>query len=89
MCVINSSYPQRSKRCQDILNDPRLSDPAIQKFIVDFKFFAEKLIELCNKNLESNQVYIFYCSNFNAFAISVIFDAFNYFYFRLHMLVQL
>lgn len=49
--VIRSSYSIRSKRCAEILGDPRLREPAVVKFVMDFTKLAEKLIELCNKEI--------------------------------------
>ncbi|VEN56457.1 unnamed protein product, partial [Callosobruchus maculatus] len=49
--VIKSSYPVRSKRCAEILSDPRLKSSTLTKLIRDFTSLAEKLIELCNKEI--------------------------------------
>ncbi|XP_066138403.1 serine/threonine-protein kinase ATR [Euwallacea fornicatus] len=52
--VIKSSYPIRAKRCAEILNDPRLRQEPLSRLIKDFTSLAEKLIELCNKEIPSD-----------------------------------
>lgn len=52
--VIKSSYTVRSKRCAEILNDSRLKTPSMIKLVGDFTKLAEKLIELCNKEIPDN-----------------------------------
>ncbi|XP_017770441.1 PREDICTED: serine/threonine-protein kinase atr-like [Nicrophorus vespilloides] len=52
--VIKSSYSLRSKRCNEILSDSRLKTPEMVRFITDFVKLAEKLIELCNKEIIEN-----------------------------------
>ncbi|KZC05824.1 Serine/threonine-protein kinase atr [Dufourea novaeangliae] len=47
--VINSSYPVRQRRCQEILNNPRLKTGEMLKLIKDFHKLWERLIELSNK----------------------------------------
>ncbi|XP_043511522.1 serine/threonine-protein kinase atr [Frieseomelitta varia] len=47
--VINSSYPARQKRCQEILNHSKLKTPEMIKLITDFHKLWERLIELSNK----------------------------------------
>ncbi|XP_072378347.1 serine/threonine-protein kinase ATR [Diabrotica undecimpunctata] len=49
--VIKSSYSVRSKRCAEILCDPRLKTTTLTKLVRDFTSLAEKLIELCNKEI--------------------------------------
>lgn len=49
--VIKSSYTVRSQRCAEILCDPRLKTTAFTKLVKDFTALAEKLIELCNKEI--------------------------------------
>ncbi|KAJ8944483.1 hypothetical protein NQ314_009467 [Rhamnusium bicolor] len=49
--VIKSSYAVRSKRCSEILCDIRLKTNTMSKLVKDFTGFAEKLIELCNKEI--------------------------------------
>ncbi|XP_018328651.1 serine/threonine-protein kinase ATR [Agrilus planipennis] len=49
--VIKSSYSMRSKRCNEILNDSRLRTPSLSRLINDFTKLAEKLIDLCNKEI--------------------------------------
>lgn len=49
--VIKSSYELRSKRCREILSDPRLKTPVMVKFLNDFIQLAEKLIDLTNKEI--------------------------------------
>ncbi|XP_030746712.1 serine/threonine-protein kinase ATR-like isoform X2 [Sitophilus oryzae] len=49
--VIKSSYPIRVQRCSEILNDPKLKIHTMPKLIKDFTSLAEKLIELCNKDI--------------------------------------
>lgn len=41
----------RTKRCQEVLQDQRLKTSHIMRLIYDFNRLAEKLIELCNKQL--------------------------------------
>ncbi|CAH1116639.1 unnamed protein product [Phaedon cochleariae] len=52
--VIKSSYSLRSKRCAEILCDPRLKTNTLTKLVKDFTSFAEKLIELCNKEIPTD-----------------------------------
>ncbi|KAG6794440.1 serine/threonine-protein kinase atr-like [Apis mellifera caucasica] len=47
--VINSSYPARQKRCQEILSHVKLKTPEMTKLISDFHKLWERLIELSNK----------------------------------------
>lgn len=47
--VINSSYPARQRRCQEILNNAKLKTTEMTKLIRDFHKLWEKLIELSNK----------------------------------------
>ncbi|OAD54306.1 Serine/threonine-protein kinase atr [Eufriesea mexicana] len=47
--VINSSYPARQKRCQEILSHTKLKTPEMTKLITDFHKLWERLIELSNK----------------------------------------
>ncbi|XP_071056684.1 serine/threonine-protein kinase ATR [Onthophagus taurus] len=54
MPSIKSSDAARSKRCAEILGDSRLSNASIKKLITDFTKLAEKLIELCNKEIAEN-----------------------------------
>ncbi|GJQ85421.1 hypothetical protein Trydic_g23851 [Trypoxylus dichotomus] len=49
--VIKSGYSIRSKRCAEILGDSRLKNPTMVKLVTDFTKLAEKLIELCNKEI--------------------------------------
>ncbi|XP_046813707.1 serine/threonine-protein kinase ATR isoform X1 [Vespa crabro] len=49
--VINSSYPIRQRRCQEILNHSQLKTLEMTKLIKDFNKLWEKLIELSNKNI--------------------------------------
>ncbi|XP_044272747.1 serine/threonine-protein kinase ATR-like [Tribolium madens] len=49
--VIKSSYKVRAKRCVEIFSDAKLKTATMQKLVVDFTNLAEKLIELCNKNV--------------------------------------
>lgn len=49
--VIKSSYTVRMKRCAEILSDNRLKSTALIKLVKDFTSLAEKLIELCNKDI--------------------------------------
>ena len=51
--IIKSDYPVRTKRCTEILSDGRLKNPAMAKFIGDFMKLAEKLIELCNMEIDN------------------------------------
>ncbi|KAF7269206.1 hypothetical protein GWI33_017672 [Rhynchophorus ferrugineus] len=52
--VIKSSYPIRAKRCSEILDDPKLKIHTMSKLIKDFTSLAERLIELCNKEIPSD-----------------------------------
>lgn len=52
--VFKSSYPSRVKRCTEVFQDRRLADPKIQTLINDFNSLAEKLIELTNKPIPTN-----------------------------------
>lgn len=54
MSIIKSSYAVRAKRCSEILSDSRLKTPDMSKLVSDFTNLAEKLIELCNKNIVEN-----------------------------------
>lgn len=47
--MFQSSYPIRAKRCAEILSDVRLK--SISPLVRDFTSLAEKLIELCNKEI--------------------------------------
>lgn len=47
--VINSSYPARQRRCQEILNNSKLKSGEMTKLIKDFHKLWERLIELSNK----------------------------------------
>ncbi|XP_076679651.1 serine/threonine-protein kinase atr isoform X1 [Andrena cerasifolii] len=46
--VINSSYPARQRRCQEILNNAKLKSPEMIKLIKDFHKLWERLIKLSN-----------------------------------------
>lgn len=52
--IIKSSYAVRARRCAEILNDSRLKTPDMTKLVSDFTTLAEKLIELCNKEISEN-----------------------------------
>lgn len=52
--VMKSQSTLRSKRCDEILNDARLKTTNMIKLIGDFTKLAEKLIELCNKDMPDN-----------------------------------
>ncbi|KAF5293803.1 hypothetical protein FQA39_LY03288 [Lamprigera yunnana] len=52
--IIKSRCPMRSRRCTEILNDGRLRRPDMIQLIGDFTKLAEKLIELCNKEIPEN-----------------------------------
>ncbi|XP_057666885.1 serine/threonine-protein kinase ATR-like [Diorhabda carinulata] len=52
--VIKSSYSVRSKRCAEILCDPRLKTTSLTRLVRDFTSLAEKLIELCNKEIPAD-----------------------------------
>lgn len=49
--VVKSSYAVRSKRCNEILNDSNLKTNTMTRLIKDFTSMAERLIELCNKEI--------------------------------------
>lgn len=46
---LQSSYPARQKRCQEILSHPKLKTVEMTKLIRDFHKLWERLIELSNK----------------------------------------
>ncbi|KAK9719934.1 Phosphatidylinositol 3- and 4-kinase [Popillia japonica] len=52
--VIKSGYSIRARRCAEILGDSKLKNPAMIKLVTDFTKLAEKLIELCNKEIPEN-----------------------------------
>ncbi|CAH0564186.1 unnamed protein product [Brassicogethes aeneus] len=52
--VVKSSYAIRSKRCMEILNDSNLKTGSMLKLVKDFTSLAEKLIELCNKEIPAD-----------------------------------
>ncbi|KAL3272429.1 hypothetical protein HHI36_013911 [Cryptolaemus montrouzieri] len=52
--IIKSSYAMRTKRCTEIFNDPKLKSSPISTLVKDFTALAEKLIELCNKEISSD-----------------------------------
>ncbi|XP_059610309.1 serine/threonine-protein kinase ATR-like [Phlebotomus argentipes] len=54
LSVLKSSYPSRSRRCIELLNDQRLREQPMQRLICDFNKLAEKLIELTNKAIPSH-----------------------------------
>lgn len=45
---LQSSYPVRQRRCQEILKSPELKTPAMLKLIGDFNKLWAALIELSN-----------------------------------------
>jgi len=47
--ILQSSYPTRQKRCQEILNHAQLKTSNMAKLIRDFHRLWERLIELSNK----------------------------------------
>lgn len=49
--VVKSSYDMRAKRCSEIFSDSRLKTPEMSRLIRDFTALAEKLMELCNKQI--------------------------------------
>jgi len=49
--ILQSSYPTRQKRCQEILNHAQLKTPEMSKLIKDFHKLWERLIELSNKTI--------------------------------------
>lgn len=54
--VIKSSYTIRTRKCSEILNDSRLQLQVFKKIVKDFTSFAEKLIELCHKEIPTSLV---------------------------------
>ncbi|RZC32904.1 serine/threonine-protein kinase ATR, partial [Asbolus verrucosus] len=52
--VMKSSYAVRAKRCAEIFADKELKTATMTKLVRDFTNLAEKLIELCNKDLPSD-----------------------------------
>lgn len=51
MPMAKSSYAVRAKRCSEIFNDTRLQSPTMTALVRDFTNLAEKLMELCNKEV--------------------------------------
>lgn len=49
--VMKSSYSVRKKRCAEIFADTQLKTNTMSKLIADFTTLAEKLIDLCNKDV--------------------------------------
>lgn len=49
--VVKSSYDVRAKRCAEIFTDARLRTQEMARLIRDFTGLAEKLMELCNKQI--------------------------------------
>lgn len=49
--VVKSEYALRKKRCAEIFADSRLKSVTMMKLVKDFTDLAEKLIELCNKEV--------------------------------------
>ncbi|KAF3701011.1 Serine/threonine-protein kinase atr [Channa argus] len=52
--VSKSSYPMRVNRCNQILKKAISLKPSLQKFIGDATKLTDKLLELCNKPVDSN-----------------------------------
>ncbi|XP_075717588.1 serine/threonine-protein kinase ATR isoform X2 [Rhinoderma darwinii] len=52
--VSKSSYPMRVNRCKEILDKAIHMKPALGKFIGDATRLTDKLLELCNKNVDGN-----------------------------------
>ncbi|XP_077477545.1 serine/threonine-protein kinase ATR [Stigmatopora argus] len=52
--VSKSSYPTRMNRCSQILKKAISLKPSLEKFIYDANRLADKLVELCNKPVDSN-----------------------------------
>lgn len=52
--VVKSSYDVRAKRCSEIFSDSKLRTPEMLRLIRDFTALAEKLIELCNKEISDD-----------------------------------
>lgn len=52
--VMKSSYSVRKKRCAEIFADTHLRADSMSKLIADFTALAEKLIDLCNKDIPSD-----------------------------------
>ncbi|XP_054839454.1 serine/threonine-protein kinase ATR [Eublepharis macularius] len=52
--VSKSSYPMRVNRCKEILNNAIHMKPSLGKFIGDAARLTDKLLELCNKSVDSN-----------------------------------
>ncbi|KMQ96860.1 serine threonine-protein kinase atr-like protein [Lasius niger] len=53
---LQSSYPARQKRCQEILNHAQLKTSVMSKLIKDFHRLWERLIELSNKTISDSVV---------------------------------
>lgn len=60
LSILQSSYPARQKRCQEILNHAELKIPEMSKLIKDFHKLWERLIELSNKTIPDVSVIIHY-----------------------------
>ncbi|XP_053567639.1 serine/threonine-protein kinase ATR [Bombina bombina] len=52
--VSKSSYPMRVNRCKEILDKATHMKPALGKFIGDATRLTDKLLELCNKQVDGN-----------------------------------
>ncbi|XP_022100883.1 serine/threonine-protein kinase ATR-like [Acanthaster planci] len=52
MAVSKSSYPVRTKRCSDIFNRAKYLQKNLNKFIQDATRLTDRLLELCNKQVE-------------------------------------
>ncbi|CAJ1074374.1 serine/threonine-protein kinase ATR [Xyrichtys novacula] len=52
--VCKSSYPMRMNRCNQILKKAISLKPSLEKFIGDANRLTDKLLELCNKQVDGN-----------------------------------
>ncbi|XP_057715300.1 serine/threonine-protein kinase ATR [Corythoichthys intestinalis] len=52
--VSKSSYPTRMNRCSQILKKAISLKPSLDKFVSDANRLTDKLVELCNKPVDSN-----------------------------------
>ncbi|KAM4694360.1 serine/threonine-protein kinase ATR [Discoglossus pictus] len=52
--VSKSSYPMRVNRCKEILDKAIHMKPALGKFVGDATRLTDKLLELCNKQVDGN-----------------------------------
>ncbi|XP_027130563.1 serine/threonine-protein kinase ATR [Larimichthys crocea] len=62
--VSKSSYPMRMNRCNQILKKAISLKQSLEKFIGDANRLTDKLLELCNKPVDSNSTTLSMCVHF-------------------------